>query len=386
MESASTIAVAYDCLYPYTTGGGERQYRAFATRFHAKGQTVEYLTSVQWPAETPPAQDDFRVVAVTGALRLYDSAGRRRTPAALRYAWGLFRSLLRRRRKYRAVIVSGLPVLNVFAARAALIGSGTRIVVDYLEVWGRRQWIEYAGSFTGTLAWLLQRMAIAITPIATCHSELSARRLRAEGFARRLLVSPGLIQGDSTAQPQLNATRPPFVLYAGRHIPDKRVEIIPAAVARARATIPNLHLVVLGDGPTSAQVDAAIRSVDGENWTSRPGFVSEDRLDELMGTAAVLVNPSRREGYGLVVVEAAAHGTPVVLVADEGNAATELIDQGRNGFVATTPTASDVAAAIIAAVLGGPNLRETTRSWYEDAVTTRTVERTADAILVALDE
>lgn len=386
MVRTSTIAIAYDCLYPYTTGGGERQYRAFATRFHARGQTVDYLTSVQWPAETPPAQDDFGVVAVTGALRLYDSAGTRRTPAALRYAWGLFRSLLRRRRKYRAVIVSGLPVLNVFAARAALIGSGTRIVVDYLEVWGRRQWVEYAGSLTGTLAWLLQRIAIAITPIATCHSELSARRLRDEGFARRILVSPGLIQGDSAARAQLDATTPPFVLYAGRHIPDKRVEIIPAAVARARATIPDLHLVVLGDGPTSDRVEAAIRSVDGESWTSRPGFVSEDRLDELMGTAAVLVNPSRREGYGLVVVEAAAHGTPVVLVADEGNAATELIDQGRNGFVAATPTASDVAAAIIAAVLGGPELRETTRSWYEDAVTTRTVERTADAILVALDE
>lgn len=378
------IAVAYDCLFPYTTGGGERLYRSYASWMADRGLSVDYLTAVQWDGTTVPDEADFRIVPVSGRLRLYDAHGVRRTSAALAYAWGLYRALRARRKTYDAVIVSGLPVLNVFAARAALLGSGTTLVVDYLEVWGRRQWREYAGRLTGTVAWLLQRVAVALTPIATCHSRLTARQLSAEGLRGRLLVSPGLIEGDSGVAPRAVAAVPPYVLYAGRHIPDKRVEVLPAAVARARQTMPDLRLVVLGHGPSSPDVDAAIAEAGGAGWVDRPGFVSEERLIELMAGASALVNPSRREGYGLVVVEASAHGTPVVLVDGEGNAATELVDEGVNGFVAASESPADLGTAIAGAVSAGTALRRTTRAWYEEALRTRTVERTVDGILAAV--
>ncbi len=386
MARRNTIGIAYDCLFPYTTGGGERQYRSFAKWLAARGNRVDYLTSRQWEGQPAPAS--FRIVPIVGNLRLYDREGVRRTTAALRYAAALFWALLRRRREYEAVIVSGLPILNVFAARAALVGSGTKIVVDYLEVWGRRQWREYAGMVTGNVAWALQRAAIALTPVATAHSQLSARRLRGEGFRRRVLVSPGLIDIDSEAASSTlahsSAASPPFVLYAGRHIPDKRVEALPAAVARARDVFPDLRLVILGDGPSSGDVDAAIAASNAADWTTRPGFVSQDVLDELMGSAAVLANPSRREGYGLVVVEAAAYGTPTVLVADEGNASTELIEPGANGIVAESIDAAHLGDAIVRAVGAGSKLRKSTRAWYDAAIQTRTVEKTVDAILDAV--
>ncbi len=40
----SVIAIAYDCLFPFTTGGGERQYRAFAEEMTRRGRDVDYLT------------------------------------------------------------------------------------------------------------------------------------------------------------------------------------------------------------------------------------------------------------------------------------------------------------------------------------------------------
>jgi glycosyltransferase involved in cell wall biosynthesis len=383
MALRATVGVAYDCLFPYSTGGGERQYRGFATVLRARGWEVDYLTAAQWDGPAPRAEG-FAVVPVTGRLRLYTPAGVRRTGAALRYAGGLFLALLRRRRRYSAVIVSALPVFNVFAARLALLGSGTRIVVDYLEVWQRRQWIEYAGTVTGTLAWLLQRAAIAITPLATCHSQLSARRLRREGLRSEPLVSAGLIDSEADVVDVSSAASPPYVLYAGRHIPDKRVESLPAAVAAARADIPDLRLVILGDGPTTAGVRSAVSRVEGEAWTDLPGFVDEERLRELMHRALCLANPSRREGYGLVVVEANAHGTPVVLVADEGNAATELVEDGVNGYIAASTSPADLGAVIRRVADGGDALRSSARGWYDDAVRTRTIRRTVDAILAAL--
>ncbi|MEV8134044.1 glycosyltransferase family 4 protein [Microbacterium aurantiacum] len=379
------IAIAYDCLYPFTTGGGERQYRAFAREIATRGNEVEYLTALQWEGK-PPTDEPFRVRATSPRLNLYDVHGVRRSAAALSFAWHLFTALRRSRHDYDAVVVSALPVLNVFAARAALWGSRTVVIADYLEVWRRRQWLQYAGHITGTVAWALQRAAIALTPVATCHSELSAQRLRAEGLRGDLLVSPGLIEADiTTASDAATPTHPPFALYAGRHIADKQVETIPAAVAKARATVPDLRLVILGSGSSTPEVERAIDAVDGRDWCDLRGFVAQTDLETLMAQAAVLVNPSRREGYGLVVVEAAAHGTPVVLVSGEGNASTELIDEGRNGFIAPSTHADDLGSAIARAVTGGAVLRETTRHWYGDAVENRTIARTIDAILECVD-
>lgn len=378
-----SIAIVFDCVYPLTKGGGERQYDAFARDLVARGEDVEYLTAQQWTGAAPTAP--YRIDAITGRLRLYDDAGVRRGAAALRFAAGVFGALSRRRRSTRAVIVSGLPVLNVFAARLALIGARTPLIVDYLEVWRRAHWVAYAGSVMGTVAWLLQRIAIAMTPVATCHSRLSADRLRTEGFRGTLLLSPGLIDGSVTTGPPRPAAQPPFVLYAGRHIGDKRVESLPAAVTAARAEIPDLELVILGQGATTEQIRSEVARVGGDAWTRMPGFVEEGELDELMAGAACLVNPSRREGFGLVVVEAAAHGTPVVLVAGEGNAATELVDDGVNGHVAASVAADDLAAAIVACVRAGDRLRGSTYQWYLDAVRTRTISRTVDAIVKEID-
>ena len=60
-----------------------------------------------------------------------------------------------------------------------------------------------------------------------------------------------------------------------------------------------------------------------------------------------LLLTSSREGYGLVVVEAASHGTPSVVVAGPDNAATELIVEGVNGTIAPEPQAAAVAEAIV---------------------------------------
>jgi glycosyltransferase involved in cell wall biosynthesis len=381
--SGKRVAIAYDCLFPFTTGGGERLYRSYANNLDELGWQVDYVTAVQWDGDIP-SETQFTVVPISPPLDRYDAEGVRRNGPAVAFALRLFTYLLRRRRSYDAVIVGALPVLNVFAARAALIGTSTKLVADYLEVWGRAQWVQYAGIAWGNVAWALQRVAVIITPIATCHSQLTARQLRKEGLRAPLLVSPGLIDAEVDVRPHAPHT-PPYVIYAGRHIADKRVEVLPAAVARARLRVPDLELIILGMGPTSSAVSDAVRAVGGERWVRMPGFVAENDLASLIGGATMLINPSRREGYGLVVVEASAHGTPVLLIEDDGNAATELIDPGRNGFIARSTDPGELADAIVAAVDAGQDLRATTRCWYEEAIQTRTVRRTTENIAQVLD-
>jgi glycosyltransferase involved in cell wall biosynthesis len=93
------------------------------------------------------------------------------------------------------------------------------------------------------------------------------------------------------------------------------------------------------------------------------------------------VNPSRREGFGLVVAEAAAHGTPSVVVAGEDNAAAELIVPGVNGFVAESTDPEVLAEALGRALDGGEELRATTSAWFDDARRTNSLDASLDEIL-----
>ncbi len=75
--------------------------------------------------------------------------------------------------------------------------------------------------------------------------------------------------------------------------------------------------------------------------------------------------PSRREGYGLVVVEASAASTPSVVVSGPDNAAVELVEDGVNGVIAPSAEPGDVADAILSVVAAGAAMRESTGAWFD---------------------
>jgi len=120
--------------------------------------------------------------------------------------------------------------------------------------------------------------------------------------------------------------------------------------------------LVLGDGPEYELVKAEIARLGVGDRVEAPGFVETARVERELARALCLVLPSRREGYGLVVVEASSLGTPSVLVRDPDNAATELVDEGVNGFV--VDSVEDLPRAIERVLAAGPQLRASTADWY----------------------
>jgi glycosyltransferase involved in cell wall biosynthesis len=160
------------------------------------------------------------------------------------------------------------------------------------------------------------------------------------------------------------AVDPPVVVYAGRHIPEKRVPSLVPAVRVARTQVPELRAAIYGDGPERRKVVRLVERDHLSDVVAVPGFVAPDDVEQALAGAACLVLPSRREGYGMVVVEAAAHGTPSVVVFGEDNAAVELIEEGINGTIAMSASAGDLAAAIVRVIEGGPGLRTSTAAWF----------------------
>jgi glycosyltransferase involved in cell wall biosynthesis len=372
-------AIAYDCLFPLNAGGGERVYRRIAELLVERGASVDYVTRRQWAAGDEPATG-FSVVPVWSG-EIYDAGGARTTSSAVAFAAALFRHFQQRRRDYDLVVVAALPVLNVFAVWLALLGSRSVLVVDWLEVWPWRKWRSYAGSVTGTIAFVLQFLAVRIGAIQTVNSSFTRERVlvyrkRADPVVLGLMDLVGAV-------PEASAARAghPFAVFVGRHIPDKRITALPAAVVEARRVVPDLHAVVVGSGPETAALRERVHSLGLDEVFRVVGRVGDDELEALLRTASVLVNPSAREGFGLVIAEAAAHATPSVVVAGEDNAAADLLIDGVNGFVASNAEAVPLGEAIVRAVRAGEALRNSTLAWFTDERETNGLGASVDEVL-----
>jgi glycosyltransferase involved in cell wall biosynthesis len=112
---------------------------------------------------------------------------------------------------------------------------------------------------------------------------------------------------------------------------------------------------------------------------------SERELSEAVAAAACVATASEREGYGLLVAEAAARGTPSVVVAGPENAAVELVTEGVNGAVAASAEPRDLAGAILRTVDAGPALRASTLSWFTGNLNRLTLDASFAAVLSSYD-
>jgi glycosyltransferase involved in cell wall biosynthesis len=360
------VCLVYDCLYPYTVGGAERWYRNLAAELVAEGHEVTYLTRRQWGDEAPVVPG-IRVISVSPGGPLYTADGRRRIGPPLRFGLGVFRHLVAHRDDYEVVHSCAFPFFSLLGTRAALIGATPLVAIDWFEVWSAAYWRDYLGRVGGAIGHAIQRVCVRLTPLAFVFSRLHGRRVREEGLRGEPVELAGLYAGPMEAHKTTGPPGDPVVVFAGRHIREKRAELVPAAVEAARrGGLPNLRGLVLGDGPERSAVLAEIAARRLDGVVDAPGFVDIAEVERALATGTCLLLPSSREGYGLVVIEAAASGTPSVLVAGEDNAAVELVEDGVNGYVVAEPDPERIAEAIAAVHAGGTELRDRTAEWFRE--------------------
>ena len=369
------ICLVYDCLFPHTVGGAERWYRNLAERLAAEGHDVTYLTLRQWERGGDPGVPGVRVVAAGPRMELY-TGGRRRTLPPLVFGLGVFVHLLARGRRYDVVHTASFPYFSLLAAGALRPLWRYGLVVDWHELWTAAYWREYLGAAGGRIGWWVQRACLRIRQRAFCFAHLTAGRLRAEGVRGEVTVLEGEYAGPLEPSPPQPAQD--VVVFAGRHIPEKRAPAVVAAVMGARERIPGLRGVVFGDGPERPRVLAEIERLGAQGVVEAPGFVSGEEVEAGLAGALCMLLPSRREGYGLIVVEASAAGVPSVLVREPDNAAVELVEEGVNGFVAES--LEELPDAIARVHAAGPQLRRSTSEWFARNARRLSLAESLDAV------
>jgi glycosyltransferase involved in cell wall biosynthesis len=374
------ICLVYDCLFPHTVGGAERWYRNLAERLAAAGHDVTYLTLTQWEAGAEPRLDGVRVLAVGPRMELYATGGRRRIAPPLRFGAGVLAHLLARGRDYDVVHTASFPYFSLLAAGLLAPRARYRLVVDWHEVWSRDYWREYLGPAGGAVGYAVQRACARLPQQAFCFSRLHAARLRAEGLRGAVTVLAGEYTG-SLETPPVRDPAAPVAVFAGRLIPEKRAPLAVAAIAAAARTVPGLRGVIYGDGPARAEVARAVGEAGGA--VTQAGFVDSAVIDRALRDALCLVLTSRREGYGMVVVEAAARGTPSIVVAGPDNAATELVEDGVNGVIVADASPAAVAAAIVRIHRAGRTMRASTSAWFAAHATSLSLAASLERVLEA---
>lgn len=192
---------------------------------------------------------------------------------------------------------------------------------------------------------------IAVSPLTA--GRLAAAR-RGNGRTPIPIIPSGVWLRDIQKAACAPAPDAPPLLYAGRLIPEKRVDLLLQAVARLDQALPRANRVLLGivgDGPDRPRLEAMAASLGIADRVSFYGRIP-DIVDvwRLLAGARVAVQPSAREGFGLFPLEAIALGRPVVTCEAENNAVGAIVRNGVEGLC--TIASPEALAAGLASLLG----------------------------------
>jgi glycosyltransferase involved in cell wall biosynthesis len=119
----------------------------------------------------------------------------------------------------------------------------------------------------------------------------------------------------------------PLILTVGRLMPAKRFDEMIRIAAEARRRVPDLEMVVIGDGYERENLEGLVQSLGADEWIRLPGRVTDDELLDLYRRSWVVTSASIAEGWGMTLTEAAACGTPAVATRIAGHQDSVVHDE-----------------------------------------------------------
>lgn len=223
-------------------------------------------------------------------------------------------------------VQNGLPFLSRLVTRRPVL-----VLVHHLH---REQWRIVFGPVVGRIGWWIESW-LAPRVYRRCRyitvSDATRRGLVGLGVAAS---SIDVVHNGLDPLPLVTAERSttPLLVAVSRLAPHKRLEHAIEAVARLRPRWPGLRLEIVGQGPWHDTLASYAASLGVSDAVDLRGWVDEPAKHATLARAWVHLCPSVKEGWGLVVIEAAAHGVPTVAYRSAGGV-TESVRDGSTGLL-----------------------------------------------------
>lgn len=348
------IAYVHDAIYPFVKGGAQKRMYELSRRLAKRGHEVHVFGMRWWGEEPTIEQEGVQLHGVCKAVPLY-SKGRRSIRAAMAFARAILSPLLKER--FDVIDCYQAPYLHAFPTKVGALLKRAPLAVTWHEVW-RGYWREYLGSL-GAVGKLMEKtILLGLADRVIAVSEQTKDDLVSLGVsAEKISIVPNGIDFDDISK--VVPSQDKFdVVYLGRLIRPKNVDLLLKAVAALRGEFPRLKVGVIGDGPERENLEKLAMGLGIQGNAKFFGFVEDfDKVIALMKSSKVFVIPSTQEGgASIVTLEANACDLPVIAVDHPLGIDKRLILEGKTGFfVKLSPEAM---AEKIRSLLKDEKLRE----------------------------
>jgi 1,2-diacylglycerol 3-alpha-glucosyltransferase len=349
------VLMISDVYFPRVTGVST-SIQTFAREFAGKGHEVTLIA----PDYGESLPEPFEILRIPSRYLPVDPEDRILKPRQIRRHDDLLA-----RRRFDLVHIQ-----TPFIAHYAGLGLAKRLGIPVVESYHTffEQYLHHYVSFIPS-AWL--RLAARYFSAAQCNdvdaiavpSQAMLDVLKRYGVKTLARVVPTGIelnqfsQGDGRrfrARHAIPQERPVLV-HVSRLAYEKNIEFVLRALVRIKAEIPDVLLIIAGEGPAKQELEALVQALGLTGNTLFTGYLDRNgSLEDCYCAGDAFVFASRTETQGLVLLEAMALGVPVVSTAVMGT--KEVLGDGQGSLIADED--EDDFAAKATRILRDRSLRE----------------------------
>ena len=302
------------------TGGMERLLVEFARCYDQELYELHFvaLHNVGQPAE------DIRAAGCTVHL-LPDRRGR---------PWAQWRDLVRFFKKLKPDVVHTHNAYPHFYGTLAARWCRVPVVINTRHgrrigtTWKARTWFWLAGLMADRV------VAVSDDSANLCHVDSSLPRSRIARIWNGIDLSRFTFRGPATA---------PVAISVARLSPEKDFPTLVRAVALAAEVVPDLKLMIVGDGPERSRIEQVIAE---SGQSARIELLGERQdIPDVLATAGFFATATLTEGISLTLLEAMACGLPVLATHVGGN--PEIVEEGVTGYLVPSADVDALAAGLI---------------------------------------
>jgi len=299
-------------------------------RLAKKGHEIHIYT-MNWWNGNDFVKDGIYYHGVCKPKKLYTPDGRRSISQALYFGSKVLFPLLKE--DFDLIDADHMPYFPCFSTKIASVVKGTPLVITWLEVWDK-YWYDYLGLFKGLAGRLIERIVTKFPDEFITISNATKKGLTTIGVneSRVEFIPIGInINKIKRIKP---SNKRYDALFAGRLIKDKNVDVLIKSIKLVKKNIPLVSCCIIGDGPEKENLIKLVEDFNLKENIKFIGFLGNADIISHMKSSKIFVLPSTREGFGLVILEANACGSPVVGVNSENSRCVgELIKNGENGIL-----------------------------------------------------